>query len=175
MGLKHQINFSFLLLSHFSSSNHTGSSPPPIEQNPQKHPPQDSPFPPLPCEQTQRKPTPSPSGIQWLEDLFHSEQKGIPFLILAFKVSELTLPSFLAPFQHDELPICTLTTPILGPSEVPPTDNDSTCEPWHEVALMHSTEVPFDNYEISLLFMLPAFPHPSFDHLQLIQPLPTLS
>ncbi|MBW0476571.1 hypothetical protein O181_016286 [Austropuccinia psidii MF-1] len=63
-------------------------------------------------------------------------------------VRELTLPPFLEPSQHNE-------PPIPGPSEVPAskvplTENDSTCEPEPEVALMHSMEDPF---------AFPATPH----------------
>ncbi|MBW0500682.1 hypothetical protein O181_040397 [Austropuccinia psidii MF-1] len=56
-------------------------------------------------KQTPRQPNPGPSGIQWWEDSFGSKQKAIPFLILTFNSSELTLPPFVEPSQYNEPPI----------------------------------------------------------------------
>ncbi|MBW0467957.1 hypothetical protein O181_007672 [Austropuccinia psidii MF-1] len=62
----------------------------------------------MPCKQTLKQPTLGPSGTQRSEDLLRE------------------------PSQHNEPPVC--TPPIPGPSEVPAsqvplTENDSTCEP----------------------------------------------
>ncbi|MBW0512892.1 hypothetical protein O181_052607 [Austropuccinia psidii MF-1] len=80
---------------------------------PPKSPPQDSPIPSLPCEQTLWQPTPGPSGTQWSEELFREPSQT--------KASPIPGPS--PPFQ-------------------PPEDN-MTCEPEPEVAPTQSTEEPF--------------------------------
>ncbi|MBW0467099.1 hypothetical protein O181_006814 [Austropuccinia psidii MF-1] len=74
------------------------------KQNP-PNPPQDSPVPHTPRKQTPRQPTPGPSGTQCLEDLFCGKKPHLPFLILTFASSELTLPPFVKPSQHNEPPI----------------------------------------------------------------------
>ncbi|MBW0482547.1 hypothetical protein O181_022262 [Austropuccinia psidii MF-1] len=65
---------------------------------------QDSPIPTLTGKQTLRQPTPCPSGIQWLGDLFNHMQPKF-HLIPTFDSSELTLPPFVEPSQPDEPPI----------------------------------------------------------------------
>ncbi|MBW0475365.1 hypothetical protein O181_015080 [Austropuccinia psidii MF-1] len=80
------------------------------EQNPPNPPQQDSPIPRMPHKQTPQKPTPGPSGTQWLEDLFGGKQKAIPVLILTLESSELTLTLFVKPSQHNG-------PPIPGPSQ----------------------------------------------------------
>ncbi|MBW0591186.1 hypothetical protein O181_130901, partial [Austropuccinia psidii MF-1] len=83
------------------------------KQNLPNPPQQDSPIPSLPCEQTQRQPTPGPSGTQWSEELFRE------------------------PSQTKEPPI-----PGPSPSSQPPED-DTTREPEPEVAPTQSTEETF--------------------------------
>ncbi|MBW0462697.1 hypothetical protein O181_002412 [Austropuccinia psidii MF-1] len=100
----------------------------------------------MPCEQTPRQPTPSPSGTHFPEDLFFPKKKVSINSILNFKGSELTFSCILKPSQANEPPICTPTRPIPGPSEipasqVPPIENYSTCEPEPEVSLTHSMEI----------------------------------
>ncbi|MBW0493302.1 hypothetical protein O181_033017 [Austropuccinia psidii MF-1] len=102
--------------------------------------PSESPIPHLTCEKTMQQPTPGLSSTQWLEDLFHSKQKPIPFFILPFKLSEMTLTLFVETSQHIEPPLHTPTPPIPGLSKYPAsqeplTENDSTHESEPEVAL----------------------------------------
>ncbi|MBW0476852.1 hypothetical protein O181_016567 [Austropuccinia psidii MF-1] len=90
----------------------------------------------MPCEQALQEPTPGLSGTQWSENLFPGKQQAIPFLILAFDLSELTLPPFVEPSQDNE-------PPIPGPSPYPETHGDlSPCKPENEVAWMHVLEEP---------------------------------
>ncbi|MBW0560291.1 hypothetical protein O181_100006 [Austropuccinia psidii MF-1] len=107
------------------------------EQNPPNPPQQDSPVPCMPCKQTPRQPTPGLTGTQWSEDLFHGMQPHFPFLILTFSSSELTLPPFVEPSQHNEPPIPGLSKP----SE--PHEDFSTCGPEPDVAPMQSMEETF--------------------------------
>ncbi|MBW0504273.1 hypothetical protein O181_043988 [Austropuccinia psidii MF-1] len=138
MGFKSQSKFSISSLTHFASCNHTNYFPLPIEQNPPNPPQQDTPVPHMPRKQTLRQETPGPSGTQWSEDLSCPKQKAIPFLILAFDSSELTLPPFVEPSQHNE-------PPIPGPSpSSEPHEDFSACEPEPNVAPTHSLEEPFD-------------------------------
>ncbi|MBW0522759.1 hypothetical protein O181_062474 [Austropuccinia psidii MF-1] len=95
----------------------------------------------MPHEQTLWQPTPGPSGTQLSEDLFCGKQKAVPFLILPFKSSELTLPPFVEPSQNNE-------PPILGPSkasdsQLPSHESALTIEPEPEVHSMQSTKDPF--------------------------------
>ncbi|MBW0488986.1 hypothetical protein O181_028701 [Austropuccinia psidii MF-1] len=113
MGFKCQSKFSFSSLTHFSSRNHTDCFPLRIEKNQPNPLQQDSPVPSLPCEQTLQKPTPGPSGTQWLEDLFRETS------------------------QLDEPPI-----PGPSPSSEPHEDV-LTREPEPEVAPTQSMEEPF--------------------------------
>ncbi|MBW0548614.1 hypothetical protein O181_088329 [Austropuccinia psidii MF-1] len=111
------------------------------EQNPADPRQQDTPIPHMPCKQTPWKPTPGSSGTQWLEDLFCIKQQAIPFLILTFDSSELTLCPFVKPSQHNE-------PPIPGPSQcsqpqVPSHEDSLTREPEPEETPMQSTEEPF--------------------------------
>ncbi|MBW0463751.1 hypothetical protein O181_003466 [Austropuccinia psidii MF-1] len=111
------------------------------KQIPPNPPRQDSPIPCMPFKHTKQQPTPGLSGTQWSEDSFCCKPQAIPFLVLTFEVIEPTMHPFLEPSQHNEPPICTPTPPITGLSEVPasqvpPTVNDSTCEPEPEVAPM---------------------------------------
>ncbi|MBW0484856.1 hypothetical protein O181_024571 [Austropuccinia psidii MF-1] len=92
------------------------------------------------------------------------------FPILTLEVNELNLPPFVEPSQHNEPPVCTPTQPILGPSELPQTGNNSTHDPEPEVALTQSMDYPFGKSNFSL-----KLPFPAFQNLQLIPPLPTLS
>ncbi|MBW0526838.1 hypothetical protein O181_066553 [Austropuccinia psidii MF-1] len=80
---------------------------------PTKSPPQDSPIPRLPCEQTPQQPTPGLSGTRWLEDLSCETS------------------------QHNEPPI-----PGPSPTSEPPEDIP-TFEPEPEVAPTQSTEESF--------------------------------
>ncbi|MBW0498772.1 hypothetical protein O181_038487 [Austropuccinia psidii MF-1] len=137
MGFKRQSNFSISSLTHFSTCNHTNYFPLPIEQNPPNPPQQDIPVPHMPCKQTPQQPTPGPSGTQWSEDLFCGKQQAIPFVILTFNSSELTLPPFVEPSQHNE-------PPIPGPSkcskpQVPSHEDALNREPEPEEALTQST------------------------------------
>ncbi|MBW0485981.1 hypothetical protein O181_025696 [Austropuccinia psidii MF-1] len=88
-----------------------------IEQNPPNPPPQDTPIPHMPCEQTPRQPTPGPSGAQWLEDLFRETS------------------------QHNEPPI---PGPIqCSKPQVPSQEDALTHEPEPEEALTQSMKEPF--------------------------------
>ncbi|MBW0565373.1 hypothetical protein O181_105088 [Austropuccinia psidii MF-1] len=128
MKFKPQSKFSF-----FSSHNHTDLLPLPIEQNPLNPPQQDTLVPRLCCKQTQKQPTPGPSGTLWSEDLFCGKQQAIPLLILTFHSSKLTLPPFVEPSQYNEPPI---PGPSQSPkSQVPSHEDALTCEPEPEVAL----------------------------------------
>ncbi|MBW0467270.1 hypothetical protein O181_006985 [Austropuccinia psidii MF-1] len=71
----------------------------------------------MPCEPTPWQPAQGLSGTQWSEDLFGSKKKALPFLILAFKSGELTLPMFVEPSQQDDPPVCGPTPPIPGVSQ----------------------------------------------------------
>ncbi|MBW0529738.1 hypothetical protein O181_069453 [Austropuccinia psidii MF-1] len=124
MGFKHQSNFYFSSLTHFSSRNHTYLFPLHIEPTQLNPPPQDYPFPSLPHKQTLWQPTPGPSGTQWLEDLFRE------------------------PSQTDEPPI-----PGPSPSSKPHADVP-TREPEPEVAPTQSMEEPFGKSQIFLTFPL---------------------
>ncbi|MBW0584562.1 hypothetical protein O181_124277 [Austropuccinia psidii MF-1] len=93
------------------------------KQNPPNPLQQDTPVPCMPHKQALWQPTPGPSGHQWLEDLFRSKQQAIPFLILTLDSSELPLPPFIEPSQHNEPPI-----PGPSPSSEPHEDL-SACEP----------------------------------------------
>ncbi|MBW0489704.1 hypothetical protein O181_029419 [Austropuccinia psidii MF-1] len=91
----------------------------------------------MPCEQTLQKPTPGLSGTQWLQFLFGGNHPPFPFLILTFVSSELTLPPFVEPSQHN-------APPIPGPSQPSKRHEDTlTCEPEPEVAPTQSIEEPF--------------------------------
>ncbi|MBW0588530.1 hypothetical protein O181_128245 [Austropuccinia psidii MF-1] len=110
MGFKHQSTFYFSPLTHFSSINNTDSSSSPLEQKTPNPPQQDSPIPCMPCKQPLWQSTPGMSGTQWSEELFHGKQQhAIPFLILTFESSELTLPPFLDPSQQNYPPITGLS------------------------------------------------------------------
>ncbi|MBW0514864.1 hypothetical protein O181_054579 [Austropuccinia psidii MF-1] len=138
------------------------------EQNPPNPPQHYSPVPCIPCKQALRQSTPGLSGTQWSEDLFCNKQKAIPFLILAFDSSELTVPPFVEPSQYDEPPISGLSQS--SKSQVPSHEDAVTCDPEPEVDLMKSTEDPSVSSHFHF-FLFPTFSHPSFDHLQLF-PLP---
>ncbi|MBW0524236.1 hypothetical protein O181_063951 [Austropuccinia psidii MF-1] len=84
------------------------------KKNPPNLPQQDSPIPHMPGKQTLQQHTPGPSGTQWLEGLIHGKKKYLPFPILTFEVSELTLLPFVEPSQHNESPVSTPTPPIPG-------------------------------------------------------------
>ncbi|MBW0510240.1 hypothetical protein O181_049955 [Austropuccinia psidii MF-1] len=93
----------------------------------------------MPCEQTLQQPTPGPSGIRWLEDLF------------------------CQPSQHDWPPI---TGP--SPSSEPPEDVP-THEPEPEVAPTQSMEEPFCKSQLhffnsSQLFLTPPSRYSLFIH-----------
>ncbi|MBW0562492.1 hypothetical protein O181_102207 [Austropuccinia psidii MF-1] len=105
----------------------------------------------MPCEQTLRQPTPGPSGTQWLEDLSRGKKSTFPFLILTFSSSQLTLPPFVEPSQHNEPPI-----PGLSPSSKPPEDVQ-TCEPEPEVALTQSMKEPFGKSPLLFLYSYQLF------------------
>ncbi|MBW0496222.1 hypothetical protein O181_035937 [Austropuccinia psidii MF-1] len=94
----------------------------------------------MPCKQTLGQPTPDTSGTQWLEDLFQGKQPPFPFLISTFASSELTLPPFVEPSQHDEPPIP--GTSQASDSQLPSHENNLTCEPEPEVAPTQSLEEP---------------------------------
>ncbi|MBW0474013.1 hypothetical protein O181_013728 [Austropuccinia psidii MF-1] len=99
----------------------------------------------MPHKQTLWQPTPGLSGTQWLEDLFRSKKPTFLFLILTFTSSELTLPPFVEPSQHNE-------PSIPGPTQASePHEDPSACEPEPEVAPMQSTQE---------LFACPATPAP---------------
>ncbi|MBW0519170.1 hypothetical protein O181_058885 [Austropuccinia psidii MF-1] len=136
MGFKRQRKFSFSSLIHLSSCNHTDFFPLRIEQNRPNSQQQDSPVPCISCKKTPQQLTPCPSGTQWLEDLLYVKKPPFPFLILTFASSELTLPPFVEPSQHNEPPI---PGPI-QPSE--PHEDALTCGPEPEVAPMQSMEEP---------------------------------
>ncbi|MBW0487616.1 hypothetical protein O181_027331 [Austropuccinia psidii MF-1] len=91
----------FSSLTHFSSRNHTNYFSLPIEQNPPNPPQQDTPIPHMPCEQSLWQPTPSPSGTQWLEELFHEPSQHneplIPGLSQSSELHEVTLTHELEP------------------------------------------------------------------------------
>ncbi|MBW0540584.1 hypothetical protein O181_080299 [Austropuccinia psidii MF-1] len=116
------------------------------EHNPPNPPPQDSPVPCMPLQQTPQQPTPGLSGTQWSEDLFRK------------------------PSQHDEPPIPGLSQP----SE--PHGDTLTREPEPEVAPMQSIEEPLGkyffycfpvpNFHSTLLWPSPA--HPSTPALVII-------
>ncbi|MBW0469907.1 hypothetical protein O181_009622 [Austropuccinia psidii MF-1] len=123
----------------------------------------------MPCEQDLQKHTPGPSGTQWLEDLFRSNNQAITFLILTFELSEVTLIPFLETSRHNE-------PPIPGPyqasySQFPSHESNSTCEPEPEVAPTQSMEETFacsptppsfiniDNKPIGAPLHFPAFCH----------------
>ncbi|MBW0570378.1 hypothetical protein O181_110093 [Austropuccinia psidii MF-1] len=108
-----------------------------MEQSPPNPPQQDSSNPCMPCKKTLRQPTPGLSVTQCSEDLFHGKPKNIPFLISTFDSSELNLPPFVEPSQHNEPPI-----PGLNQSSKSHEDT-STCEPEPEVALTQSMKDPF--------------------------------
>ncbi|MBW0478130.1 hypothetical protein O181_017845 [Austropuccinia psidii MF-1] len=137
MGFKCQSKFFLSSLTHFSSRNHTEYSSLPIEKNPPDPSLQDTPVPCMPCEQTLQKPTPGPSGTQWLGDLFCCKKQAIPFLIRTFDSIELTLPPFLEPSQYNEPLI-----PGLSPSSESHGEL-SAHEPEPKVAPAHSLEEPF--------------------------------
>ncbi|MBW0500643.1 hypothetical protein O181_040358 [Austropuccinia psidii MF-1] len=150
MGLKCQSKFSISSLTHFSSHNNTNYLPLPIEQSPPDPPQQDTPSCSMPHEQTTRQWTPGPSGTQWFKDLSCGKQKAIPFLILAFDSSELTLPTFVEPSQHNEPPIQGLS-PSSEP-QVSSHEDTSACEPEPEEALTQSTEEPFSKSPLHLFY-----------------------
>ncbi|MBW0465883.1 hypothetical protein O181_005598 [Austropuccinia psidii MF-1] len=84
------------------------------EENPPNPPQQDSPVPRMAREQALRKPTPGPSGTQWLGDLF-------------CKPSQHNEPHIPGPSQASE-----------------PHEDPLTCEPEPEMDPTQSTEEPFD-------------------------------
>ncbi|MBW0530560.1 hypothetical protein O181_070275 [Austropuccinia psidii MF-1] len=101
----------------------------------------------LPREQTLWKPTPGPSGTQWLEDLFRSKQRKF-YLISTFNSSELTLPPFVEPSQTNE-------PPFPGPSpSSKPHEDVPTHEPEPEL-------VPLHPHPQSSLTICPLDPPPS--------------
>ncbi|MBW0470435.1 hypothetical protein O181_010150 [Austropuccinia psidii MF-1] len=102
--------------------------------------------------------------MQWSEELFCSKQTFVLNEILTLK---LTLPPFVEPSQHNEAPISGLSEfPV---SQVPLTENNSTCEPGPEVSLMNSTEEPFDKFSFQLQFPFPTSSAcPSTPHLFII-------
>ncbi|MBW0522805.1 hypothetical protein O181_062520 [Austropuccinia psidii MF-1] len=107
------------------------------KKNPPNPPQQDSPVTCMPQKKPPRPPTPGLSGTQWSEDLFCCKQLPFLFLILTFASSELTLPLFVEPSQHNE-------PPIPGPSQSSKPHEDAlTCRPEPEVAVMQSMEEPF--------------------------------
>ncbi|MBW0496900.1 hypothetical protein O181_036615 [Austropuccinia psidii MF-1] len=123
----------------------------------------------MPHKQTPRQPTLGPSGTRWLEDLLCGKQPPFPFLILTFTPSELTLPPLVEPSQHDE-------PPIPGPSQLSkPHEDASTRWPEPEVAPTQSMEEPFGYYfSFFIIFLFPTFPHPFFDHPELVRLPPPL-
>ncbi|MBW0571672.1 hypothetical protein O181_111387 [Austropuccinia psidii MF-1] len=145
MGFKRQSKFSFSSSTHFSSHNHTELVPLCIEQNQLNPPPQNSPVPSLPCEQTPWQPTPGPSGTQWSEDLFSGKQPKF-HLISTFDSSEQTLPPFAEPFQTNE-------SRIPGTSQSSePHEDVLTREPEPEVAWTQSMEEPFGKCQLSFFY-----------------------
>ncbi|MBW0478811.1 hypothetical protein O181_018526 [Austropuccinia psidii MF-1] len=117
-----------------------------MEKNQPNPPQQYSPVPSLPCEQTPRQPTPSPSCTQWSEDLLRCKQQNIPLLISTIYSSELTLPPFVEPSQPNE-------SPIPGPSQPSkPHEDTSTCEHEPEVVPIQSTEEPFFNSPLNFFY-----------------------
>ncbi|MBW0480424.1 hypothetical protein O181_020139 [Austropuccinia psidii MF-1] len=107
---------------------------------PTESPQPDTPVPHMPRKQTPRQSTPSQSGTRLLEDLFSGKQQAIPFIIPTPESSELNLPPFVEPFQHNE-------RTIPGPShfskpQVPSQEDAFTCEPEPEEAPTQSKEEP---------------------------------
>ncbi|MBW0550239.1 hypothetical protein O181_089954 [Austropuccinia psidii MF-1] len=126
----HPFDSNFNISSYFSSRNHTYYFSLPIEQNPPNPPQKGTLIPRMPCKKTLQQLTPGLSGTQWVEDLFRGKQQAIPFLILTFDSSELTIPPFVEPSQYNEPPI-----PGLGPSSERH-EAISACDPEPEVAPM---------------------------------------
>ncbi|MBW0472538.1 hypothetical protein O181_012253 [Austropuccinia psidii MF-1] len=95
----------------------------------------------MPCKQTLCQLTTGLCGNQWSEDLFCGKQTPFPSPISTFASSELTLPPFVEPSQHNEPPIPGLSQ--ASDFQLASHGNNFTCEPEPEVTPTQSLEEPF--------------------------------